>query len=339
MVSFILVAVALTAAAIAVVVIPLVRPDKTNNIGPAGWAAAAAAAFIVVGAAVLYASWTNWSWRTPATSASSPQTMVANLARRLERNPDDLQGWLMLGRSYTVLEQYPLAQRAYQRADRLAGGKSVEALVGLAEALMFEDAAELDGRAGQLVERALALDDKSAKALFYGAAAAMRRGDLALARTRFVTLLALNPPENVRPILQEQITAIDERLAASGPKANTSTAGAAPAVRVHVTVSAQLRADEPATAPLFVIVRDPKRRGPPLAVKRLTAQFPQNVELTSSDSMLAGQSFEIGQQVEVVARIARSGSPLGASGDPYGQVPYHVGRDGVVNVVIDRLTP
>ena len=338
MVSFILVAVALTAAAVAVVVIPLVRPDKTRNLGPAAWAAAAAAAFIVVGAAVLYASWTNWSWRTPSAAPDSPQSMVASLARRLERNPDDLQGWLLLGRSYTVLEQYPLAQRAYQRADRLAGGKSVEALIGLAEALMFEDAAELDGRAGQLVERALALDARSAKALFYGAAAAMRRGDLALARSRFVTLLALNPPENVRPILQQQITAIDERLAASGPEASASGAGAL-VVRVHVTVSPQLHADEPPTAPLFVIVRDPKRRGPPLAVKRLTAQFPQNVELTTSDSMLAGQSFEMGQQVEVVARIARSGSPLGASGDPYGQVPYHVGRDGVLNVVIDRLTP
>jgi hypothetical protein len=40
-----------------------------------------------------------------------------------------------------------------------------------------------------------------------------------------------------------------------------------------------------------------------------------------------------------VARIARSGNPVGASGDPYGQVTYKVGQDGLVSLVIDQVTP
>ena len=51
------------------------------------------------------------------------------------------------------------------------------------------------------------------------------------------------------------------------------------------------------------------------------------------------QVIAAGEQVEVIARIARSGQAMGASGDPFGEVSYLVGRDGLVDVVIDRLTP
>jgi cytochrome c-type biogenesis protein CcmH len=283
--------------------------------------------------------------------------MVSNLARRLERNPQDLDGWLMLGRSYTVMEQYELAERAYQRADRLADGKNADALVGMAEALALMDERELDGRAGQLLEKALAIDPKSGKAQFYGAAAALRRGDLRLARERFANLLALDPPENVKPILQQQIAAIDQKLSGAPPTAGspageaggtkppassgaaTPAASATPPVRVKVTLAAKLNGRIPASAPLFVLVRDPRQAGPPLAVKRLTSQFPQTVELTTSDSMMAGRTFAAGQLVEVVARISRSGSPIAASGDPFGLAAHRVGEGGVVDIIIDHVTP
>jgi len=68
-------------------------------------------------------------------------------------------------------------------------------------------------------------------------------------------------------------------------------------------------------------------------------RFPQTIELTSSDSMIPGRAFAAGQKVQVVARIARSGNPVAASGDPFGEVAYLVGQDGLVNIVIDRVTP
>jgi len=92
-------------------------------------------------------------------------------------------------------------------------------------------------------------------------------------------------------------------------------------------------------APLFVFVRDPAQGGPPLAVKRLESHFPQDVALSPADSMVPGRVFSAGQSVQVVARIARSGSPVAASGDPFGEVTYQVGHDGLVSLVIDRLTP
>src|SRR5207302_85766 len=248
---------------------------------PAPWAALATTALLVIGSAVLYVTWSNWPWRSSA-PADSPQSMVARLARELEHDPQNLEGWLMLGRSYIELQEYPLALRAYERADRLSDGKNAEALTGEAEVLALTDESELNGRAGRLIERALALAPDSGKALFFGGAVAL--------------------------------------------------------VRVNVTLAPSLAAAA-GSSPLFVFVRDPGHPGPPLAVKRLESRFPQTVSLAPSDAMIPGRAFTSGQSVEVVARIARSGNPVGASGDPLGEVSYRVGRDELVSLVIDHVMP
>ena len=350
MVTFLLLAGVLIIAGVVVVAVPLLRRSPTQ-LAPAPWAALGAAGVLVIGSAVLYATLTNWSWHA-APADDSPQTMVARLARELERTPQDLNGWLMLGRSYVVLEQFPLALRSFERADRLAGGKNAEALVGEAEALTMADESELDGRAGRIIEQALVLDPNSGKALFFGAAAAVRRGELALGKERFEKLLSMNPPEQIRPILQQQIDGLTQRIAAAangGPAMTGANGGGGPAppnaansnaaVRVHIELSPALSKAAPDAAPLFVFVRDPGQPGPPLAAKRLANRFPQTVELTPADSMVPGRVFAAGQKVQVVARIARSGNPIAGSGDPFGEVAYLVGHDGLVNIMIDHVTP
>jgi cytochrome c-type biogenesis protein CcmH len=333
MLTFVLLAAVLTVAGITVVAIPLLRRGAA---APAHWAAFAAALLLVAGAAALYALWSNWQWRG-ATAADTPQSMVAHLARQLEHDPNNLDGWLMLGRSYVVLQEYPLALRAYERAARLSGGKNGEALLGEAETLVLSDETELDGRAGRLIEEALVLMPDSGKALLFGAAAAARRGDLPLARQRFQKLLAMNPPQSVRELLEHEISDIDAKLLAAQAAPAAGTAPSAQ-VRVQVSVAPALAADV-GSAQLFVFVRAPGQGGPPLAVKRLASSFPQTVALSATDSMIPGHGISAGQSVQVVARIARSGNPVGASGDPYGEVTYRVGTDGLVNLVIDRLTP
>ena len=344
MVTFVLLAAALTVAGVIVVAVPLLRRGVTAAApAPAPWAAVAATGLLVIGSALLYITWSNWPWRA-VTPGDSPQSMVARLARELEREPQNLDGWLMLGRSYVALQEYPLALRAFERADRLSDGKNADALTGEAETLALTDESELAGRAGRLIERALALAPDSGKALFFGAAVAARRGDLPLARARFVKLLGMDPPANIRPLIEQQITAIDAQLGGATPAAAAAVPPQPPAanpaavVRVNVTLAPSLAAAVGAS-PLFVFVRDPAHPGPPLAVKRLESHFPQVVSLAASDAMIPGRAFAPGQSVQVVARIARSGNPVGASGDPLGEVTYQVGRDGLVSLIIDHLTP
>src|SRR3569833_2148315 len=344
MTTFVLLAAVLVIAGIALIAVPLLK-KKPTEFSPAPWAALVAAGVLAIGSTVMYVRMTNWSWQAKAATEDTPQTMVARLARKLEKNPDNLEGWLLLGRSYTQLQEFQLATRAFQRADRLAGGKSADALIGEAEALARGDENELDGRAGKLIEQARAVDPNSGKALFFGAAVAMRKGELPLARERFTKLLALDPPDNIKPLLQKQIEQIDQQMAGGGATPASAAAGKEAAansgakVRINVSLAPRLAQSASGSSPLFVFVRDPDRPGPPLAVKRLESHFPQTVELTASDSMVPGRAIAAGQRVQVVARIARSCNPVGASGDPIGESAYQVGRDGLVNIVIDHVMP
>lgn len=337
MILFVLVAAALALAIVAWVTWPLWRGARL--------AAALTALLALAGTGGLYAYWSNWNWDETFRVADTPAAMAARLAKRLQDQPEDREGWLMLGRSYTALQQYPLAVRAYQRAYRLAEGRDAEALTGWAEALTLIDENELAGRAGRLFEEALALEPQNGKALFFSGIAAERRGDLPLARERFVALLALGPPETVRDILQQQVAGLDTAIAQGGA-ASTPPAGgggtapaAAASIELRVELAPALAARIPADAILFIAVRRPGEPGPPLAAKRLAATFPLNVTLTPADAMMPGRSFAAGETVAVVARVALGGTPTASSGDPYGELGYDVGRDMAKTLVIDRLTP
>jgi cytochrome c-type biogenesis protein CcmH len=215
MIAFIVVAAALAVICVAVLAVPLLKPVPSQA-ARAPWTTLAAAGVLVVGSAALYATWSNWSWRA-SPGVKSPEGMVERLVHELNDHPDNLTGWLMLGRSYAALQEYPLAVRAYERADRVAGGRSADALVGEAEALTLMDDSSLSGQAGRLIERALVIEPTSPQALFFGAAAALHRGELPLARARFTKLLTLNPPARIRAILEQEISGIDRQLAATGP--------------------------------------------------------------------------------------------------------------------------
>lgn len=220
MIVFIILATTLALLCVAVVAVPLLKP-VSGHAPAAPWTALAAGGVLVVGSIGLYGAWSNWSWRS-SPGVGSPEGMVERLVHRLNDHPGDIAGWLMLGRSYVALQEYPLAVRAYERADRVAGGHSAEALVGEAEALTLMDDSQLSGQAGELVERALALEPTSPQALFFGAAAALRRGELPVARARFSKLLSLDPPANIKAILAKEIAGIDRQLAAHPDPAPSS---------------------------------------------------------------------------------------------------------------------
>src|SRR2546430_4092921 len=109
MITFVLVAAALTVAGVIAVVIPLLRGGVGATApGPAPWAALAATVLLVIGSAGLYVSWSNWPG-TAVTPRDSPQSMVAPPAPQPQRDPQNLDGWLMLRRSYLALPEDPPA--------------------------------------------------------------------------------------------------------------------------------------------------------------------------------------------------------------------------------------
>lgn len=346
--GFVIAAVLLASAAIAYLVSPLWRTQGSKGM------AVATAAIILVGSGALYLRWSNFDWETPvAEGAHADEQMISRLARRMERNPEDVEGWLMLGRSHAALGQYALAQRAYRRADRLEGGRNADALLGLAETMVLESEGALDDRSSRLFEQALELAPKNERALFFSAIAARRRGETALAVTRLETMLGLNPPENVREILERELTAMRAEPAVSGvqvaervaervaqPIAARSDRSQVARVEVALELDPALARSVSGSDTLFVFVRAPGQPGPPLAVKRLNAgMLPLTLELTAADSMVPGVSFALGDLVEVSAKISADGNATPKSGEPIGRASYRVGESGLQRISINSLTP
>ncbi len=284
---------------------------------------------IVLAAALLYPRWSNWSWRNGAPIADS-DSIEAMLAAT-QQHPEESQAWLDLGRAYLRAGQLPLARRSFEHADRTSSGRSAAALSGLAQVSVFENNGNQTPEAAALFERALALDPHSPQALFYTGVALLNAGKLSEARARFVAMRELGPPPQITDALDKQIAAIDVEIARRKPD---------PATAIHLTVSlsAPLQARIPQGATLFVFVRSPQG-GPPLAVKRLAPTFPQQVDLSAADSILAGNRITQHQRVTVMARVSASGTPTASSGDPYGEVSAVAGARAQLQLQIDKRSP
>jgi cytochrome c-type biogenesis protein CcmH len=109
-------------------------------------------------------------------TAEQINAMVAKLAERLQANPDDMRGWLMLARSYKTMGRYEEAAAAYGKAEALINDDP-ELLASYAETVAMADGKGLKGKPTQLIERALKIDPQHPHALFLAGAAAMDAGD------------------------------------------------------------------------------------------------------------------------------------------------------------------
>jgi cytochrome c-type biogenesis protein CcmH len=119
----------------------------------------------------------------PAAASQSgemtPQQIQANvdkLAKRLEENPNDAQGWIMLGRSYTMMERYSDAATAYARATAL-NASDASLWTDYAEALALSNGQRLAGNPMEAVNRALQIDPRNEKALALAGEAAFQASD------------------------------------------------------------------------------------------------------------------------------------------------------------------
>jgi cytochrome c-type biogenesis protein CcmH len=338
--AFLVVAALMAAIAATVVAVPLMRDKKSRLVG-------ALAALLVAGAAAgLYPLWSNWDWHAPtqpqAAVAPDVSAMIAKLEQHLRDDPNDLAGWLMLGRSYLALQRLDDAVGAYDHAHRL-DAKSAEAALGLGEAIALRAGGEITPPASELFEEALSLTPNNPKALLYGGFAAATRGDRALARSRWQALKDLHPPAQIEQML-------DARIAELGPASesgtNASSAGTSASVEgsaraqvtVNIRIAPALKSRLKPEAPLFVFAREPGSQGPPLAAKRLTsAAVGTQVQLSAADSMMPGRVLVSGRRVSITARVSFSGQPTPAAGDLYGELNYDVGHDGALDLVIDRV--
>ena len=143
---------------------------------------------------------------------------VNKLAQRLQQNPNDAEGWVMLGRSYMILDRYSDAADAYGRAIAL-NDKDANLWADYAEALAMTNERQLAGKPTEALTRSLQLDPKNQKALDLSGSAAYQAGDYQKAIEYWQKLLRELPPgsEEVRTV-SDQIAKAKELADGKGSR-------------------------------------------------------------------------------------------------------------------------
>lgn len=305
-------------------------------------------------AAVWYGLGGSWRAQREIAQAAEPAprpavtpeiaAMIEQLAQRLRTQPDDPEGWAMLGRSYFAMQRYAEAAQAYgeanQRIEGRGGSANADWLVGQGEAIAFADGREIPPASAALFERALTLAPADGKTLWYGGLSAAQNGRLSEARARWTALLkSADLPEPMRAAVTERLRALDAPPTAD---AAAEPPAASPVhLDVRVTLGAALAGKVPAGATLFVFAKAAEGPPMPLAVQRLPlARLP--LQLALDDSMAMAPQLKLSQfdRYVLTARLSASGDAQPRSGDLQGSVTVDRADAGrPVELTIDRVLP
>jgi cytochrome c-type biogenesis protein CcmH len=291
-----------------------------------------AVAIVLIVSAVVYSQiGTPVTPEVPATI----DEMVESLAERLEQNPDDLDGWRMLGRSYMQLQRYTEAVTAYQHAVELESASNAQTLADLGEAIVLSESGRVSERAALLFENAIGLESNNPKALFYGGITAIERNDRALAADRWEALLALAPPPEIQEVLRQRVAewrGVEQPATAAQPQPASNAL-----ISANVSLGADAARQVGANVTVFIIARDPDQPSPPVAaVRRRASELPATVTLGDADAMIPGRVPSNFERLEIIARASLSGEPVEQSGDWYGAQIVTVADSSTVDIVIDH---
>jgi len=272
-------------------------------------------------------------------SANDMEAVVSRLRERLKDQPDNDEGWYMLARTLVNMGEYEEAVGAFSRlADRYPQDASL--LSYQAESMYLADARQLTPRVRKVIDATLALQPDSvnvlemlgmdayvngryAEAIGYferilvqdisAERADMLKQGIAEARNNLgETAATTSSPAEVEPV---KVSATAKMATSSGTeKAGKTSKQATTVIRVLVEVEEGLNVAPGDT--VFVFARAVQGPPMPLAAQKLTvADLPTLISLDDTMSMVEGLNISTVSQVQVVARVSKSGKPTASAGD------------------------
>ena len=357
--AFYLIAALMIVAALALVLLPLVRRGRQYGRPRGIFSLSLALAFILplsaIGVYQMVGTPTalDASAREAAPARMSVDQAIGELKQRLAKKPNDLQGWLLLARSYTIQNKPVDARDAYAHALNLSPDNA-DILVAWVQAdSMARPDHLIEGKARKRLEKALQINPQNQRGLWLMGISNYQAGhfvDAALTWRRLLVLLT--PDSDVADSVTRQIAMANARAAgktqaeaeallqpqqaAGGDKADDKADAAQIVVKVSLSPSlkSKVRADDT----LFVYAHAAEGPPMPLAIKRLKASaLPATVTLTNAMGMVPGHDLASTSEIVLTARISRNGQATPRSGDLEGNTgPLHVGDRRTASVVIDR---
>ncbi|HED15308.1 MAG TPA: c-type cytochrome biogenesis protein CcmI [Gammaproteobacteria bacterium] len=271
--------------------------------------------------------------------------LIARLAKRMEVDPDNIDGWLMLGRSYMSIQKYQYASNAYEQAYRL-DSDNPEIMLFYADALAMTQGGKMSGQPLELINKALAMQPDNAKALWLTGMSEAEQGNFQKAIDHWQKLVSLlkDEPESRAEVeglialaRQKMGSPVTSPVTTATAPASAPTAVAKASIKVRVELEPDLAGQFKPTDTLFIYAR--ALQGPPMplaAVRMQASDLPVDVTLDESMAMMPSMSLSKFPQVRISARISPSGNAIRQPGDLIGEMkPVTVGQTDIVLIKIN----
>jgi cytochrome c-type biogenesis protein CcmH len=296
------------------------------------------------------------------------KSVVDNLAARLQDNPEDIEGWLMLARTYAIMERYEDASATYAKLVQMIPDNP-QFLSDYADMLAMTNNGSLMGKPAELITKALDIDPNYPKALALAGTVEFERAKFEQAAAYWEQLLNVIPAESQlaksvgESIAQAKSLAmkgkdgsvplqlaqnsnvgtdipVKSSSAESSGESESPAASATPSISGTVTLDASLTDKVSPDDTLFVFAR--AKQGPkmPLAIMRVQVKdLPVTFTLDDNMAMTPAMKLSSFPEVVVGARISKTGQAIPASGDLEGySQPVKIG-DRDVSITIDQAVP
>ena len=260
------------------------------------------------------------SQQTQSTQAQTMQASIAKLEQRLLQEPNNGEGWKMLGQSYFVLQQYEKALGAYSKASELADHSDPNIMVLMAEASAFANQELFGEYENKLLSRALQINPSNERALWYAGYAAYTGNKFNDAAEHWGKLITLVPKD--RPDVKANLLKFLNSAREKAGMAMMSDEPAAVAsdtrrtITVTVTLNEELKTKANPSDTLFIYARAANGPKMPISLARFTvADLPTTVTLTEDMAMMQNLTLSAFDQVQTLARISKSGQAITQPGD------------------------
>lgn len=258
---------------------------------------------------------------------------IAGLIAKLEVNPDNAEGWALLGRAYQAMGKFAESRDALKQALDIEPDNH-DLTIEYAQALALSgDGRRIVGKPRELIETVLKDDPEHQRALWLIGISDYQAGDYDAAIAAWNRLLpALPPDSDIARSVRAQI-ADAQQLGGTSPASEASGASpqnkvaasttqedpratAGPVLTIEVSLDANLKDKLEFGSTLFVFARAENGPPMPLAIQRLPAgNLPVTVQLDDSMGMLPSMKLSMFPRVVVGARISASGNAMAQTGD------------------------
>ena len=326
---------------------PVAKTEK-----PAVWTAVVLAVALPISAMGFY-MWVGQPEALNPMALKSPEQvdqkdlakLAETLADKLQSQPENLQGWVMLGRTYRTLENFDASLKAYDTALKLSADDDLQ--LERIEVMAMQRQGNFDGEPWRVIREILQKDPQHFGALLTAGSASYAEGKYADALKYWEQ--ARKPLEANHPDLaglENAIATVRDKMGLPAKAASTGSSGssgpAASALNVsgQISLSAALKAKANPNDAVFVYATPANGDRMPLAIMKTTvSQLPLNFTLDDSTAMTPERKLSTAGEVFIKVRVSKSGNAMPQSGDLTGgsEGPVKVGSKGLKIEIKDQM--